>query len=84
MTIESGEALMANYLLDLGQLIKEKAFEAKKNRDTSIGTTDYDYALGHLMAFHEIVSLMQQQAEVFGIPLSKIGLENIDPDKDLL
>jgi hypothetical protein len=84
MTTRSDETLMANYLLDLGLLIREKAFEAKKNRDTSIGTTDYDYELGHLMAFYEIVSLMQQQAEAFGIPLSKISLENIDPDKDLL
>lgn len=84
MTIKSDETLMANYLLDLGQLIKERAFEAKKSRDASRGTTDYDYELGHLMAFYEIVSLMQQQARAFGISLSKIGLENIDPDKDLL
>ena len=84
MTTKSDETLMANYLLDLGLLIKEKAFEAKKSRDASMGTADYDYELGHLMAFYEIVSLMQQQADAFGIPLSKVSLENIDPDKDLL
>jgi hypothetical protein len=84
MNVKPDETLMANYLLDLGLLIEEKAVEAKKNRDASKNTPDYDYAIGHLMAFYEIVSLMQQQAGAFGISLSKIGLENINPDKDLV
>jgi hypothetical protein len=36
------------------------------------------------MAYHEIVSLIQQQAEAFGIPIEDIGLSDISPEKDLL
>ena len=42
------------------------------------------YNLGYLMAWHEIVSLMQSQATQFNIDLQSIGLEGIDPERDLL
>ena len=32
----------------------------------------------------EVVSLMQQQADAFGLPHSDLGLEGIDPENDLL
>ncbi len=36
------------------------------------------------MAYYEVISLMQQQAEAFGIPLTDINLEGLDPEKDVL
>jgi len=36
------------------------------------------------MGFHEVVSLMQEQAIAFGIPLDAIGLEGVEPERDLL
>lgn len=72
--------MASRYLKDLGQLIKEKALEAKANAKAS----DDSYDIGFLMAWHDIVSLMQSQAEVFGIPYEEIGLLNIDADTDLL
>ena len=69
-----------NYLRDLVGLIVEKAKEAKQERDSS--NTDYD--LGRLMAYHEVVSLIQQQAEVFDLSPDEIGMPSINPDLELL
>lgn len=72
-----------NYLLDLGQLVKERAFRAKVEKEASTGTDQYEFELGRLMALHDIVSLMQQQAEAFGIELSALSLEDISPEEHL-
>lgn len=69
-----------NYLRDLCTLVIEKATEAKITK-----TQDDDaYNIGYLMAWHEIVSLMQSQAKLFDIPLSSLGLDAIEPVRDLL
>jgi len=74
-----------NYLYDLGFLIKERALNAKKTREQEEkGSEGYMYESGRLMAFNEVVSIMQQQAEAFGIPLEELRLEDIDPDRDLV
>jgi hypothetical protein len=53
-----------HYLRDLGYLIRERALKAKEEETNDPG----DYTRGQLMAFYEIVSLMQSQAESFSIP----------------
>lgn len=73
-----------NYVRDLGFLIKEKAFEAKHAKESSVGSANHQFDLGRLMAFHEVISLMQQQAEAFGITFEEIGLTEVDPERDLL
>ena len=69
-----------DYLLDLGILVKEIALEAKKEATKS----STDFAFGYMAGFHRVVSLMQQQAEAFGIPLKEIGLDEIDPNDELV
>jgi hypothetical protein len=70
----------ADYLQDLGVLLREMAMEAKA-RQRETGT---DFATGYMSGFHRVISLMQQQAEAFGIPLADIGLDGIDPDEELV
>jgi hypothetical protein len=72
------------YIYDLGILIKEKARQAKIEKNIAAGSLDSDYATGYLMAFHEIISLMKQQADAFVIKQDEIGLVDIDPDSELL
>lgn len=72
------------YLYDLGFLLKEEALEAKRARDEARGTSHYDFAAGELIALYGVISLMQQLAEGFDIPLEELRLEDIDPDRDLL
>lgn len=77
------ENTYARYLLDLGRLLKEEAMQA---RQRAKGAPDEDkvFQEGRLLAYHEIVSLMQQQAIAFGLPLHSVGLQGIDPDADLV
>ena len=73
-----------NYIYDLGMLFAEKALDAKHNKDISSKSDNYDYNIGYLMAFHEIIDIMKQQAKVFNINEKDIGLSGIDAESDLL
>jgi hypothetical protein len=73
-----------NYLFDLGAVIKERAFEARRERDgLPSGSLEREFQSGRVIAFNEVISIMQQQAEGLGIPLSDLRLDDIDPDRDL-
>ena len=74
----------ANYLRDLVDLVKRAALDARAERDGSAGELDMQFCLGRLMAFHEVISVMQQQAVAYGMKLSDLSLEDIDPERDLL
>jgi hypothetical protein len=76
-----------NYAYDLGILFKNKAKEAKYNtNDLSKieNAEDVAYKMGYLMAFHEIIDVMKQQATAFNIEQEDIGLADIDAESDLL
>lgn len=73
----------ALYLLDLGALIREQAMDARKVRDHA-NAADVDYENGRLAAYHDVVSLMQQQAAAFGIRLSDLGLDGLSPEDELV
>lgn len=74
-----------DYLSDLGYLLKERAKSAKENRDKEVrGSEDYIFESGRLMAYYEVISLMQDQAKAFGIPLKDLRLEDIVPDRDFI
>lgn len=47
----------ASYLRDLGCLIKELAIEAKQVKDSAGEAEDRAYAIGRLMALHEVISI---------------------------
>jgi hypothetical protein len=74
-----------HYLLDLGYLIRERALDAKERQSRKEkGSLDYLFEAGRLLAFNEVISLMQQQATGFDIDLKELNLHDIDPDKDLI
>jgi hypothetical protein len=60
-------AVYQYYLHDLGYILLERAREAKKEKDAAADKGDRDYSSGRLMAYNEVISLMQNQARVFGI-----------------
>jgi hypothetical protein len=66
-----------NYLLDLGIITKEYARDAIDEYVASRVTDSEVYKMGYMMGFHRFVTLMQQQAESFDIPLSDIALDDI-------
>jgi hypothetical protein len=73
----------AHYLRDLGFLIREAALDA---REEARGGDDQgrEWRQGRRFAYMEVVSLMQQQADAFGLPLFDLALEEIDPENDLI
>lgn len=74
-----------HYLRDLGNLLKQSALEAKQIADNEErGTEGHHFESGRLMAYYEVISLMQQQAEGFQIPLEELDLHDVEPDRDLL
>lgn len=74
---------LRSYIYDLGILLKEKAREAKIEKNNS-SLNDLNYQLGYLMAFHDVISLMKQEANAFDLNQDSIGLDDIDPESELL
>ncbi|GIU52338.1 hypothetical protein TUM4438_44790 [Shewanella sairae] len=70
-----------NYLCDLGTITKEYAREAISEHMAARGTDEEYYKTGYKIGFHRFVTLMQQQAEAFDIPLKDIGLDDIDENE---
>jgi hypothetical protein len=69
----------ALYLRDLGQILRDHAVEAREQAGD--GT---EYEKGQQFAYYSVVSLMQQQAEAFGLPLQDLSLDGLDPERDVL
>jgi hypothetical protein len=73
-----------HYLFDLGGLIKEYALVAVAQRDKQNERAAQEFYDGYVQGFHRVVSLMQQQAQAFGIDLKDLQLEGVEPDRDLV
>jgi hypothetical protein len=74
------------YLSDLGYWLRERAFEAKANKElhSDKKDEDYYYYMGLLMGYMYTISHMQNQADVFGIPLKDLQLDNLIPEVELI
>ena len=70
----------SNYLSDLGPLLMDLARTARADADR----TGDPFDRGRSMGLYEAVSLVVQQADAFGLDRGDVGLEGIDPDRDLL
>jgi protein associated with RNAse G/E len=79
----SDNDIYKNYLHDLIILMKEEAIAAKQERDIHV-TEEDGYYIGQLMAWHNVISLLQQQAISFGLSFDDLGLHDIVPERDLL
>jgi hypothetical protein len=73
-----------NYLFDLGGLIKAYALAAVAERENQRDRAAQEFYNGYVQGFHRVVSLMQQQAQAFGIDLKDLQLEGVQPDRDLV
>jgi len=75
---------LANYLADLGFLLKEAAVKAKADAASEKGKPGHQFAIGRAAAYHEVLSLMQQQAVAFGVDAKALSLHGFDADRALL
>jgi hypothetical protein len=73
----------AQYLRDLGYLIREAGEQASKTARES-RAAERDFENGQAFAYVAVLTLMQQQAHAFRLPLSDLALDGLDPERDLL
>jgi hypothetical protein len=66
-----------NYLRDLGHILRENALEAKQ--EAAVGNDPFKQ--GRALAYYEVISLLEQQAQAFQLPLEKLSLAGFDPDQ---
>ncbi|WP_455814549.1 hypothetical protein [Pseudomonas graminis] len=79
MTFNKYEA----FSVTLGEALGELATEAKSSQLSSVGTNKEDFNTGYLSAFHRVITLMQQQADIFDVSLEELGLDKIK-ESDLI
>lgn len=73
------------FLKDLGPIVIERALEAVNRRKPfPRGSKEYEFHCGRILGFNEVISILQQQANAFGIDLREMGLDDINPDNDLI
>lgn len=86
---EIGAADEAEYLFELGFALRGAGERAVRDLERAgwdierSGESDQGFHEGRLGTYRYVLSLMQQQAEVFGIPLSDLALGGLDPERDL-
>jgi hypothetical protein len=77
-----------NYLVDLGYLLGEYATEASRELkavDPKVfDGKEYQFRLGRVMAYYEVLTTFVHQAETFGIPVSKLGIQDLDIERLLV
>ncbi len=78
-----------SFLFELGFTIREAAEratrDAERARRNAKGSDDPDRSFhgARALGYRFVVTLMQDQAEVFGIPLEEVALDGLDPDRDI-
>lgn len=71
------------YLYDLGLLIKQNALKVKAQAKAS-EESERKFLRGIVFGYAEVINLMQQEAEAFGIGLDELRLDDIRPEGDLI
>jgi hypothetical protein len=75
------------YAYCLAQVIEdclERALEARARKRETADPDARAFEAGRLMAFNELISICQQECSGFLIDLGEVGLEGIEPDRDLV
>ncbi|MDA8376395.1 MAG: hypothetical protein M0Z50_04840 [Planctomycetia bacterium] len=72
--------ILENYVTDLSKVIIKLAQEVRCKREVS----DDEFEKGRQFAFYEILSLMRQQAIVFGLNENEIGLAGVNLEEFLI
>lgn len=72
-------------LIDFTEALKERALEAKEERDSQEkDSEDHIFRTGRSLAYWEVVSMLWNRAKNHLVDLADIGLDDIDPDRDLI
>lgn len=90
--LSPGTAAYADFLKEAGVNIRRRAHESTEagrrarggEKEAARESPEDGRIFGRLMGYYSAVSAMIVQAEAWGMPLEALGLEDLDPDRDLL
>ena len=72
----------ANYLKDIGFLLRERLEQARQEAEGASGA-NRQFEAGRYRAYRELLALMLSQAEAFELPAEALSLQGIDRGRDL-
>lgn len=80
----AASSVHATYLRDLGDLIKREALALRERGNDATGNRSDDFDRGQLHGLSRVISLMLSHAAAFDLSPCELGLEGVDPERDLL
>ena len=79
-----GKESLRNYIQEINCLLKDYAKQAKLDADHPKEGDSADFNTGFLMAYHQVIAVMKNQAPFFDLTQEEINLADIEPEKDLV
>ncbi len=71
------------YLIDSIRILKNQAIEAKRAAENP-KDGDEDYNNGEMGAYREVLSTLKKSISLFDLNQEDVGLEDIEPERDLI
>lgn len=72
------------YLGEISCLLQDYARQAKVYADHPKEGDSADFNAGFLMAYHQVIAVIKNQASFFDLTQNDIGLADIEPERDLI
>ena len=72
------------YIREINCLIKDYARQAKIEADHPKEGDSADFNAGFLMAYHQVIATMKNQAPFFDLTQEELNLADIEPERDLI
>ena len=76
------EEIAANYIQDLGYLLRERLEQARQKAEAASGPSR-EFEAGRYRAYREVLSLMLAQAEAFELSAEALSLQDVDRAREL-
>jgi hypothetical protein len=79
-----GKDSLKNYIQEINCLLKDYARQAKIDADHPKESDSADFNDGFLMAYHQVIAVMKNQAPFFDLTQEELNLADIEPERDLI
>jgi hypothetical protein len=78
------EKSLKHYIREVNCLLKDYAKQAKVDADHPKESDSSDFNDGFLMAYHQVIAVMKNQAPFFDLTQEEVNLADIEPERDLI
>jgi hypothetical protein len=78
------EESLKYYIREISCLLKDYARQAKLDADNPKEGDSADFNNGFLMAYHQVIATMKNQAPFFDLTHEELNLADIEPERDLV